>query len=167
MDAATSIWTVIAQADRAEEEDGGPSGGANQLEDDEIKKSAPTDNARPVELKLARIAVPERLISWERSESYGASSTSHCTEAGQAPTDSLRSFACRLSRLERRAAGRLLGSDLEGRVLVAVNAVLTRRVGRAVCAFSLFSPVLIDRAPSVPTQMSGRRLNVNGRGLHF
>jgi hypothetical protein len=49
-------------------------GFASQMEDDDAKKPAPADDARLVEMKLARIAVPDRLIAWERSQSNGASS---------------------------------------------------------------------------------------------
>ena len=65
---------VYRTSQLGEAEDGQPVGGASQMDDEDVKKPAPADDTRLIELKLARIAVPDRLIAWERTESSGGSS---------------------------------------------------------------------------------------------
>lgn len=67
----TSIHTALSRIRGGLDEDGSPP--PQGADDDELKRAASVQDARLVEMKLARIAVPERTIAWERTESHGAS----------------------------------------------------------------------------------------------
>jgi hypothetical protein len=76
----------------------------------------------------------------------------------------------RLSRPQRRPASRQSGRDLEGGLLVTVDAVFARRVRRAVCRphAHLRDGLRADQGGrTLPEQMSCCRPDVLKRGLHL